>query len=128
MAMSRPRRPARKALIMEPPPRAEIKVTPRTMSINISGEPKESTSGRTNGMAAARKKAPITAPARELKSAAPRARPASPFLAMGCPSRMVAAAVPSPGTPKSTDVMSPVVATTACIPRRKAKAVIGSMV
>jgi hypothetical protein len=44
---------------------------------------------------------------------------------MACPSRTVAAVVPSPGTPKRIDVMSPVVATTECIPRRNAKASTG---
>jgi len=47
---------------------------------------------------------------------------------MAWPSRIVAAAVASPGTPKSTDVMSPVVATTACIPSRNANASTGCIV
>ena len=72
-------------------------------------------------------KAPNTAPTNELISAAPSARPASPFLAIGWPSTMVAAVIPSPGTPKSTEVISPVVAVTALEPRRKANAVMGSM-
>ena len=40
---------------------------------------------------------------------------------------MVAAAVASPGTANSTEVMSPVVAVTDIIPRRKAKAPTGVM-
>ena len=39
---------------------------------------------------------------------------------------MVAAAVPSPGIPKRIEVRSPVVPVMACMPRRKAKAEIGS--
>ncbi len=47
--------------------------------MSISGEPKSSTSGRTTGMAPARKRAPKAAPTKELIRAAPNARPASPF-------------------------------------------------
>jgi hypothetical protein len=39
----------------------------------------------------------------------------------------VAAEIASPGTPNRTEVMSPVVAATACIPRRKAKASAGDI-
>ncbi len=53
---------------------------------------------------------------------APRALPASPFLAMEWPSTIVDAVVGSPGTPNKTEVMSPVVAVTAVIPKRKANA------
>ena len=69
----------------------------------------------------------LTRHAAKLMSAAPRARPASPFLAMGWPSTMVAAVMPSPGTPNRIDVMSPVVAVTAFEPRRNANAVVGSI-
>ena len=98
---------------------------PTTASMNSSGAPKVRTRGRTTGIARARAKAPTKAPTSELMSAAPKARPASPFFAIAWPSRMVAAVVPSPGTPKRTEVMSPVVETTECIPRRKAKASTG---
>ena len=79
------------------------------------------------GMARARANAPNTAPTSELMSAAPRARPASPFFAMGWPSTMVAAVIPSPGTPKRIEVISPVVAVTALEPKRNANAVVGSI-
>ena len=69
----------------------------------------------------------LTAPIRELINAAPNALPASPFLAIAWPSKIVAAALPSPGTPKRTEVISPVVAVTECIPKRKAKAATGVM-
>ena len=100
---------------------------PSNASAKNSGDAKLSTSGRMIGMASASMKAPMTAPTRELISAAPSARPASPFLAMGWPSRMVAAEMDSPGTPNRMEVMSPVVAVTASIPSRKAKADTGSM-
>ncbi len=41
---------------------------------------------------------------------------------------IVAAAVPSPGIPKRIEVISPVVPVIACIPRRKEKAEIGSLI
>ena len=90
-----------------------------------SGEPNVSTSGRTTGMARARAKAPNTAPKSELMIAAPSARPASPFLAMGWPSTIVEAVVGSPGIPNRIEVMSPVVLVTAAIPRRNANASTG---
>ena len=101
---------------------------PRRLSIRNSGAPMESTRGWTMGMARASAKAPKMAPTKELMSAAPRARPASPRLAMAWPSTTVAAVMPSPGTPNSTEVMSPVVAVTAWLPSRNAKAVVGSIV
>jgi hypothetical protein len=104
-----------------------IKVTPSRVSMKSSGEPRARTSGWITGIEAARAKAPMTAPISELNKAAPNALPASPFLAMGWPSTIVAAAVPSPGTPKRMEVMSPVVETTECIPRRKAKPSMASM-
>jgi len=82
----------------------------------------ERTRGRTIGMASARAKAPKIAPSRELIKAAPRARPPSPFLAIGWPSTIVDAVIASPGIPKSIEVISPVVAVTAAIPSRKEKA------
>jgi hypothetical protein len=50
---------------------------------NNSGEPKVSTNGRTMGIANANATAPISAPTSELINAAPSARPASPFFAIG---------------------------------------------
>ena len=87
----------------------------------------ERTSGAAIGIAAAKTKAPKIAPTSELISAAPKARPASPFLAMGWPSTIVEAVVPSPGTPNRIEVISPVVAVTAFDPNRKANADVGSI-
>ncbi len=104
-----------------------MKARPTIASMKSSGEPNVRTSGRTTGTASASAKAPISAPTREDARTAPSARPASPFFAMAWPSRMVAALAASPGTPNSTEVMSPVVAVTACMPSRKAKASTGCM-
>ena len=88
----------------------------------------ERTSGAAMGIARAKtKSAKNSARPRELISAAPKARPASPFLAIGWPSTIVDAVVPSPGTPKRIEVISPVVAVTAFDPKRKAKADVGSI-
>ena len=105
-----------------------MKARPTTASMKSSGEPKPSTSGRTTGTASASAKAPISAPMSEDASAAPSARPASPFFAIAWPSRMIAAVVASPGTPKRIEVTSPVVATTECMPSRNANASTGCIV
>ena len=118
----KPRPPAASPLITLPPLRAPTKVTPATVSMKNSGVPRASTRGVTTGMATAMAPAPMRAPMSELMSEAPRARPASPFLAMGWPSTMVEAVDPSPGMPKRMEVMSPVVAVTAIIPSRKENA------
>jgi hypothetical protein len=56
---------------------------PRTASMNSSGEPKASTSGRAMGMMRVRTAAPIKPPINEAVKAAPRARAASPLRARG---------------------------------------------
>ena len=122
VARRRPIAAAVSPFITDPPLREARKVTPSMASMKNSGEPMERTKGRITGMASAKAKAPKMAPSRELIKAAPKARPASPFLAMGWPSTMVDAVIASPGIPKRIEVMSPVVAVTAAIPSRKAKA------
>ncbi len=122
MASMRPSPAAVKPLTIARPLSDAINVTPNMASMKNSGERMDNTSGRTTGIARARAKAPNTAPTSELVRAAPRARPASPFFAMGWPSTMVAAVMPSPGMPNKMDVMSPVVAVTAEMPSRNAKA------
>src|SRR5205809_3196722 len=122
VASIRPIPPETMPLRMSSPLRAATKVIPRSESMKNSGEPKERTSGATVGTATAIATALNTVPTRELMRTAPRARPAAPFLAMEWPSTIVDAVVGSPGTPNKTEVMSPVVAVTAVIPKRKANA------
>ena len=98
---------------------------PSMANMKYWGEPTDKTRGLTAGMQIARHNAPKIAPTNELIRAAPRARPASPFFAMGWPSTTMEAVMGSPGTPKRIEVMSPVVAVTAVIPRRKEKASTG---
>ena len=78
-----PRPPAMRPLTMFPPLSDPTKVIARRASMKNSGEPMERTSGAAMGIASAKTKAPKMAPTRELISAAPKARPASPFLAIG---------------------------------------------
>ena len=125
VASQRPRPPAIRPGRSASPLSAATKVMPRTVSMKNSGDPKASTSGRTSGMASPRTSAPKTAPTSELIMAAPRARPASPRLAIACPSTIVAAEVGSPGMPNRIDVMSPVVLVTESMPRRNANASTG---
>ena len=125
---SRPKSPMAKprSWPRRPSPLSDVMhASPITETMNSSGEPNVSTSGRTIGTDTANVAAPITAPSSELMRAAPSARPASPRLAIGCPSTTVAAERASPGTPNRIDVMSPVVAATECMPRRKANASTG---
>ena len=98
---------------------------PSMANMKYWGDPTDKTRGLTTGMEIARHNAPKIAPTSELIRAAPRARPASPFFAMGWPSTTMEAVMGSPGTPKRIEVMSPVVAVTAVIPRRKEKASTG---
>src|SRR5687767_1688793 len=123
-----PRPPAISPLSRLPPESDATKASPSSASMKNSGEPKESTSGRTTGIASASANAPNRAPMSELASTAPSARPASPFFAIGCPSTIVEAVVGSPGTPNRMDVMSPVVAVTAAMPSRNANASAALMV
>ena len=125
VASQSPRPPATSPRSSASPLRAATKVIPSTASMKNSGEPNASTTGRTMGMARPRTSAPKTAPTSELIIAAPRARPASPFLAIAWPSTIVAAEVGSPGIPNRIDVMSPVVLVTASMPSRKANASTG---
>jgi hypothetical protein len=127
IARVKPKPPATSPLVRFPPLSEARKVMPSRASMKNSAEPMERTRGLTIKIATASERAPKIAPTSELIRAAPKARPASPFFAIGWPSTTVAAVVPSPGTPKSTDVMSPVVDVTAFEPRRKAKAEVGSI-
>ncbi len=125
VAMKSPSAPQISPLRVSLPLSEATKVIPSTASMKNSGLPKESTIGRTTGTASASMKAPKMEPIRAAVRIAPSALPASPFLAMGCPSTMAAAVVGSPGIPKSTEVMSPVVFTTQAMPNRKANASTG---
>jgi hypothetical protein len=71
--------------------------------------------------------APITPPAIDEKRAAPSARPACPFRAIGKPSMQVAALGPVPGVSKSMAGIEPDVCTTECMPNKKAKPETGSI-
>src|SRR5262245_5099089 len=126
-ANKNPRQAAMSPLMTDPPVREARNATPRMANMKYWGEPTDKTSGLTSGMEIARHNAPKIAPTNELIRAAPRARPASPFLAMGWPSTSMEAVMASPGTPNRIDVMLPVVAVTAAIPRRKEKASTGDI-
>ena len=110
------------------PVREARNAMPSMANMKYWGDPTDKTRGLTIGIEIARHNAPKIAPTSELIRAAPRARPASPFFAMGWPSTTMEAVMGSPGTPKRIEVMSPVVAVTAVIPRRKEKASTGVIV
>ena len=73
---------------------------PKTQMANNSGDRKNSTIGVTTGIMTPRMTAPISPPISDELKAAPKARPASPRLAIGYPSITVAAQPTVPGTPK----------------------------
>jgi hypothetical protein len=114
--------------VTDPPVKDARNAKPSMANMKYCGDPTDRTRGRTIGIQIARHNAPKIAPTNEAISAAPSARPASPFLAMGWPSTSIEAVMGSPGTPKRIDVMSPVVAVTAVIPSRKENASTGLMV
>ena len=74
--------------------------TPSTAIMKNSGEPKVSTSGLRIGMDRVSTRAPKMPPMADTVNAAPKARPASPRLAMAWPSMMVAWEPTVPGTAK----------------------------
>ena len=100
---------------------------PNSVKARSSGEPIASSTGRSTGMLMASTIAPIRPPASEEVKPAPKARPASPFLAMAWPSITVAAAPTCPGTPNSTAEMKSDEVITAAMPSSSAIAVCASM-
>jgi hypothetical protein len=122
-----PRHAATSPFVTDSPVREARNATPSMASMKYWGEPTDKTRGFTSGIQIARHNAPKIAPTNELIRAAPRARPASPFFAMGWPSTTMEAVMGSPGTPNRIEVMLPVVAVTAAIPRRKEKASTGDI-
>src|SRR5262249_28580284 len=111
--------------ITDPPVREARNAMPSMENMKYWGEPTDKTRGLTIGIEIARHKAPKIAPTNELIRAAPRARPASPFFAMGWPSTTMEAEMGSAGTRNRIEVMSTVVAVTAVIQRRNEKASTG---
>ena len=89
--------------------------------ISISGNPNAKTMGRATRIKAVRKNAPTSPPNREEAKAADSARAASPFFAMGNPSKTVACDADDPGIPIKTEANVSDVGTTATIPIIKAK-------
>jgi hypothetical protein len=77
-----PRRPAVRPLATLPRDRTAASDTPRMVSMNSSGAPKDSTSGRASGIARVRPTAPRMPPAMEDRNARLNALAACPFLAM----------------------------------------------
>ena len=85
------------------PLRTPTALKPQSTSIKSSGEPSSSTNGVTIGSDAMKMAPPNSPPSSEAPKAAPKARLASPFRAIGWPSRMVAWEPDPPGTAISTE-------------------------
>ena len=82
-ASIRPRPPAKSPLMSEGPASVPINVIPMIAMTNSSGEPKSRTNGRMIGMEMGERKGADYGADEELIIAAPKARPASPFLDIG---------------------------------------------
>ncbi len=100
---------------------------PRAVNMKNSPIPKARMTGRITGSETASISAPATPPKALTVNAAPKARAACPRRAKGCPSRMVAWDEAVPGTPSITDATVSLVAVTANMPSRRAKAGTASM-
>ena len=94
--------------------------SPQITNIVNSGEPKLNTRGLRMGRLRSSTPAPNIPPSGEAMKAAPKARLASPFWAMGKPSTMVAWLPELPGTAISTEGKVLAVLDTAPMPNRKA--------
>ncbi|GGE60999.1 hypothetical protein GCM10011401_04870 [Nesterenkonia cremea] len=95
---------------------------PSRISIKISGEPKAVTTGRATGITRVSATMPSRPPRVEAMKLADRARPPSPFFAMVLPSSRNTAAEADPGMPRTTEVMTSEVWTTATAPMISAMA------
>lgn len=100
---------------------------PSTVSMNSSGEPKFSTSGRASGIDSVSPTAPSRPPAIEARKAMASARAPCPRLAISWPSSMSTVADAEPGMPMSTEEIVSEVCTTATAPMMRASAWCGSM-
>ena len=123
----RPRAAAVSPLSGARPDRVATMDRPNSVKASSSGEPIESSTGRSTGMLSASTTAPTRPPASEDAKPAPKARPASPLRAMAWPSITVAAAPTWPGTPNSTALMKSDEVITAAMPSSSAIAVCWSM-
>src|SRR5660398_154140 len=92
-----PNPPANRPFKMFPWAATTMAPSPNKMNINVSGAPNAVTAIRINGKAKIKIKTPNTAPAPEAVADMPRALPASPFCAIGYPSKQVAAFTAVPG-------------------------------
>jgi hypothetical protein len=83
-----------------PPLKTATNDNPNKHIASSYGVPIANINGCRMGILTASKQAPKTPPSTEDVNAAPKARLASPFFAIGWPSRMVAAEPTVPGTPR----------------------------
>ena len=125
--MSSPSAQERRPLTKLEPDSTPTMARPSTVSMKSSADEKARMTGRAIRMKALSTSAPKMPPTIELKKAAERARAASPRLAIGNPSRIVAWEAALPGMPISTEVKVSPVGTTASRPISSASAEIVSM-
>ena len=123
----RPRHAAATPLSGRRPARMATIERPRMVIISISGRPKARTIGRAMRMKNVRMHAPNSPPNSDEMNAAERARAASPFFAIGKPSRTVAWEAEEPGMPMSTEAKVSEVGITAIRPTMSARPLTGSI-
>ena len=94
-------------LAMSSPDRPTKVAKARIISAKISGSPKSSATEAKGGANRVNRTIEIVPPAKDASAAAIRALSASPCMANGRPSKVVATAVEAPGMPRVMDEIAP---------------------
>ena len=104
---TKPMKIEKKVLAMSSPPRPMKVAKASSMSEKISGELKRSAMSARGGANRVNSTTEMVPPTNDAVAAATRALSASPFRAMGRPSKVVATAVEAPGMPSMIELMAP---------------------
>ena len=105
--ITRPMKIEKKVLEMSSPPRPMKVEKASSMSTKISGEPNVSAISASGGANRVNSTTEMVPPTNDAVAAATSAWSASPFKAMGRPSKVVATAVEAPGMPSMIEEMAP---------------------
>ena len=104
---TRPMKMEKKVFGMSSPPRPMNVAKASIISANSSGEPKASATFASGGANIVNRITEIVPPTKDAVAATTSARSASPFIAMGLPSNVVATAVDAPGMPSMMELIAP---------------------
>jgi hypothetical protein len=104
---TRPMKMEKKVFGMSSPPSPMKVAKASIISANSSGEPKASATFASGGAKRVNRITEMVPPTKEAAAATTSARSASPFIAIGRPSKVVATAVEAPGIPSMMELMAP---------------------